>query len=369
MMKRRRFRRAYHRRSFPKKEVPVRRFLAPAVLAACVLAACSPEAGDILMSAGDIRPPAILEAGQRSPGTFEVLFDEDVSPVGGRFAFDPGGVVATPRSEGSVLKIALEPEVGAGVPCSLCGEAKDASGNVTRFLFTFAGYNERPARLRINEVQTGKNSSASNPRRDYIEFFAEEGGDLGGVFVQWSSSAKLASYAFPPCEVEKGSVIVLHCAPEGLPAEVDETGADLGASGGVDSSAAGRDFWTQAGGLPDETGVIALRGREADPPCDGLFYVASTKAGAIDSAKLLAAFAELSDAGLWTGSAPPAWEDGFAWKSSSSRPLHRMGGDKEGKEGWYVGESGTQSPGFAGAGLPKAKAAPVKPKKGAAKGG
>jgi hypothetical protein len=339
------------------------------VLVSCVLAACSPNAADILMPAGDIRPPAILEAGQRSPGTFEVLFDEDVSPVGERFAFDPGGVAATPRSDGAALHISLEPPVGAGIPCSLCGEAKDASGNVTRFLFSFVGYNERPAKLRINEVQTGKNSSASNPHRDYVEFLAEEGGDLGGVFVQWISSTKLAAYAFPPCEVVKGAVIVLHCAPEGLAEENDETGANLGASGGIDANASGRDFWTQAGGIPDETGIIAVRGREADPPSDGLFYVASAKTGAIDSARLLNAFTELSAAGLWAGSSPPAWEDGFAWKSSSSRPLHRLGGAEEGREGWYVGESGTQSPGHAGAGVPKSKAAPKKSKAGAAKGG
>lgn len=347
----------------------MRRFSAPIPLVFCALAACSPNAGDILMPAGDIRPPVILEAGQRSPGTFELLFDEDVSPVGERFAFDPGVVVATPRSEGAAMKVTLEPPVGAGIPCSLCGEAKDASGNVTRFLFTFVGYNERPAKLRVNEVQTGKNSSASNPHRDYIEFLTEEGGDLGGVFVQWSSTARLASYAFPPCEVGKGAVIVLHCVPEGLASEIDETGANLGASGGVDSSASGRDFWTQAGGLPDETGVIAIRGREADPPGDGLFYVASAKTGAIDSARLLAAFAGLSGAGLWAASSPPAWEDGFAWKSSPSKPLHRLVGVAEGKEGWYVGESGTQSPGLAGAGVPKARAAPRKSKPGAAKGG
>jgi hypothetical protein len=339
------------------------------VLVFTVLAACAPNAADILMPAGDIRPPIVLEAGQRSPGTFEVLFDEDISPVGERFAFDPGGVAATPRADGASLEVVLEPPVGAGIPCSLCGEAKDASGNVTRFLFSFVGYNERPASLRINEVQTGKNSSASNPHRDYIEFLAEEGGDLGGVFVQWASSAKLATYAFPPCEVVKGAVIVLHCAPEGLAEEIDETGANLGASGGIDASASGRDFWTQAGGIPDETGIIVVRGREADPPGDGLFYAASTKTGAIDSTRLLGAFSELSDAGLWAGSSPPAWEDGFAWKSSSSRPLHRLGGAEEGKEGWYVGESGTQSPGLAGAGMPKSKAAPKKAKTGAAKGG
>ena len=346
----------------------MRRAFVPMALVFCVLAACSPDAGDILMPAGDIRPPAILEAGQRSPGTFSVLFDEDISPVGERYAFDPGGITATPRADGSALEVSLEPPVGAGIPCSLCGEARDASGNVTRFLFSFVGYNERPASLRVNEVQTGKNSSASNPHRDYIEFLAEEGGDLGGVFVQWSSTAKLASYTFPPCEVRKGAVIVLHYAPEGLAEEIDETGANLGASGGVDASASGRDFWTQAGGIPDETGIIAVRGREADPPADGLFYVASTKTGAIDSARLLAVFAELSDAGLWAGSSPPAWEDGFAWKSSPSRPLHRMGGACQGKEGWYVGESGTQSPGLAGAGAPKSKTAPGKLKKGAAKG-
>lgn len=345
----------------------MRRYFAPTLLVFCLLAACSPDASDILLPVGDIRPPAILDAGQRSPDCFEVLFDENISPVGERYAFEPGGVVATPHTEGATLRVSFDPTVAAGVPCSLCGEAKDSSGNVTRFLFSFVGYNEHPASLRINEVQTSKNASASNNHRDYIEFIAEGGGDLGGVFVQWYSTAKLVSYAFPPCEVSSGSVIVLHCAPEGIPSEIDETGTDLGASAGIDASVSGRDFWTRAGGLPDETGLIIVREREADPPDDGLFYVASTKTGAMDSAKMLTAFGELVGAELWEGSSPPAWDDGFAWKSSSSRPLHRVGGDTEGKNGWTVGEPGTQSPGLARAGIPKA--ASRKSKKNSAKGG
>ena len=337
------------RRLFP--FVPRRiTWLWPCVAASAFIAACSPDPADILLPAGDIRPPSILDAGQSDPGTFKILFDENVQPVIQSFAFAPAATRATPDSEGALLIVSLEPAAAAGEACSLSGEARDESGNTTRFLFSFVGYNEKPALLRINEIQTGKNSSASNLHRDYVEFTVEEGGNTGGVQVQWASSVKLMSYTFPPSEAAKNSLVVLHCAPEGLQSEADETGPDLSLSGGVDASAAGRDFWTEAGGIPDETGLIMVRLREEDQPVDGVFFVSSEKTGEVDSAKLSCFLEELMLADVWPCSSPPLWEDGFPWKSSASKPLHRKREGDAGPGQWQVGESGSQSPGIAASG-------------------
>ncbi|HWR12159.1 MAG TPA: hypothetical protein VN445_10070 [Rectinemataceae bacterium] len=346
---------------------PGRGFLAPRVIcfgfyliSAFLEAACSPNPSEIFVPAGDIRPPTILDAGQDSPGSFKILFDEEIQPIAKSFAFDPAATIATPGSEGALLTVSLEPAAAAGQACSLSGEARDGSGNTTRFLFSFVGYNEKPALLRVNELQTGKNSSASNPHRDYVEFTVEEEGNLGGVYVQWASSVKIMAYAFPPCDVAKNSVIVLHCAPEGDPSEVDETGGDLSRSGGVDASASGRDFWAGGGGIPDETGLLLVKAREGDAPMDGVFFVSSAKTGELDSPKLTGLLEELTVAGLWASSSPPQWEDGFQWKSSASRPLHRMRAGPAGAGQWQIGESGSQSPGVAAPGKTSSSSRKVK---------
>jgi len=312
-----------------------------------MLFACSPDTSEIFLPVGDIKPPSLIRAGQRGPDAFEILFDEDIEPVAGSYAFLPALVAATPGAAGSLLTLSLEPAARPGEPCSLSGEVRDASGNTTRFLFAFIGYNGKPASLRLNEIQPGKNSSASNFHRDYIEFFVAEGGNLGGIQVQWASSVKVMSWVFPPCDVARGDVIVLHCAPEGIPGELDETDSDLALSEGIDSSEAGRDFWTDSGGIPDEAGLILMRPREGDPPAECLFFAAPSKEGAVDALKLRGLLEEAARESLWPSSSPPLWEEGFVWKSSTSKPLlRRLEGDA-GPDQWYVGDSGTQSPGIA----------------------
>lgn len=297
------------------------------------------------MPLGDIRPPSVVDAGQADSHSFTVLFDEAVLPVISSFAFDPKGISATPSADGPLLKVELIPEAEPGRECSLSGEVKDPAGNSTRFLFGFVGYNASPAKLLLNEVQPGKNSSASNFHRDYIELLVEEEGNLGGILLQWASSVKLMSYSFPPCFVQTGELIVLHCSPEGIPEEQDESGSDRSISGGVDSSREGRDFWAGAGGVPDGTGIIVLRNRAAGPVVDGLFFAEQEKSGAVDSVKISTLLDEMASQGIWEFSNPPVWEDALLWKSSSSKPLHCLRTSLEAKSRWFIGESGSQSPG------------------------
>lgn len=92
--------------------------------------------------------------------------------------------------------------------------------------------------------------------------------------------------------------------------------------------------------------MIAVRTREKDPICDGLFYADTDKAGALDPKAFGGLPRLLADAKIWPSSgAEPAWEDAFIWKSSTSRPLQRIEGAESGKSAWCVGEAGSQSPG------------------------
>jgi hypothetical protein len=315
------------------------------ILAGILLLSCTPQLQDIIMPLGDVKPPSLLGARQESSQRFEIIFDEDVLPVEKSFACSPSSIKPIPEAAGPCLGVKFSPSVRSGVECSLAGEAKDYTGNTTRFLFTFIGYNDNPAILRLSEVQTGKNSSASNLHRDYFEFYVEKGGDLGAVHIFWASTVKEMEYSFPPCDVKTGDYIVLHCNPENIVEEKDEIGPSTGESQGVDANEAGRDFWTKAGGIPDESGVVIVRVREEAKPHDGFFYVSSDKSGDIDSSKLVKALESLAQAGIIGISSPPRWEDGYQWKPSTSRPLLKT--LQEGNEtgAWETGDSGSQSPG------------------------
>jgi hypothetical protein len=324
------------------------RFRAPILCAATafVLAAagCSQESTSAVYPAADLRPPALLAAGPTDARSVTVRFDEEVNPVKGSFAVEPRvdlGFLARDQD----LIVTFASDQSPGVDYALTGEVDDAHGNRTRFLLKFAGWNERPPRMRISEVQTGKNGSKTKPHRDFIELEVLADGNVGGEEISWASSVKSATYRFPGIEVRKGGYIVLHLAPEGLPEEIDELGDDLSASGGADASTTGRDLWCPAMPLPDESGVISISQRPGDPPFDGLFYAAEGKAGALPEGKLATSLSSLASAGVWPISGEnPAWEDGFRWKSSTARSICRSG-PGNGPESWYVSAAGGQSPG------------------------
>jgi len=323
------------------------RNVAAGLLAAAVLPlvfpACVPDPAVAPPSAFDLVPPALMGAGPEGATTFVLRFDEEVSPVDGSFAVEPGGPVRA-EATGKDVVISLPRQV-PGDSYSLAGDVQDGRGNSSRVVLAFSGFNDRPAGLRISEVQTGKNSSTKKPHRDFVEFEVASSGNLGGFEFSASSTVKTTAWRFPGIEVAKGDVIVLHCAPEGIPEEIDETGADLGLSGGVDSSPA-RDLWSKAGGIPDATGVLVVRDSPGGKPLDALFYADGTRSGALGETLAGTLVEELVDKGLWTAGGIPAWEDAFVWKPSVSRSIVRNApGSGPGAAEWGLSDSGAQSPG------------------------
>lgn len=313
---------------------------------AALLASCAPEPQASFPTAIDLRPPGLLEAGPEGPSSFQARFDEAIVLVPGSLALEPaislGGTV-----EGRDLSVSFGGEQSPGLDYRLSGEVEDLRGNRTRFLVNFVGWNDRVPAMRLSELQTGKNSSKTNPHRDYIELEILEGGNVGGAELAWSSSVKSMSYRFPGIEVAAGDFIVLHLAPEGVEAEVDELGPGTDQSGGVDATAAGRDLWSLAGALPDENGAVGLRDRPGGPFVQGFFYADDEKAGPAGANKLSDLVAELARSGAWPlAGNEVAWSDAFGWHPSSSRSMCRFA-EAVGKASWYVTESSGQSPGSA----------------------
>jgi hypothetical protein len=329
---------------------------APLAIAAAAFLACScSQVSELpLPPAADFRPPGLLEAGPSGARSLEARFDEPVTLVAGSLAIEPSaGIRGT--ADGPELRVDFDEDQSPGLDYRLAGEVDDSRGNRTRFILRFVGWNGEPASLRVSEVQTGKNGSASRPHRDYVELEVLEKGNIGGEELSWSSTVKTMSYRFPGIRVEKGDFIVLHLSPEGLEAEKDELGPDTSASGGIDATAAGRDLWSGAGGLPDESGILCLRSRPGGPAVGGFFYADEDKSGAMGDDKLSALAAELAGAGAWTFAGPkPTWDDAFKWKPSSARSICRSGASA-GASSWYVTPAGGQSPGSAN---PAPEAAP-----------
>ena len=307
---------------------------------------CTPESTAAIYPSADLSPPTLVEAGPRDERSLLLRFDEAVKPVEGSFFVEPGADLSF-RAEQSELIVSFGSDQSPGADYKLAGEVDDLRGNRARFLLNFTGWNARTPKLRLSEVQTGKNGAKTRPHRDYIELEALSDGNLGGVELSWTSTVKTSSYRFSGIELQTGDFVVLHLAPEGTAEEVDELGSDIGASGGVDATPTARDLWLADAPLPDESGAVSLALRAGEAPIDGFFYSAEGKSGPLGDDKLGTMLVTLSGAGLWPLSGAAAqWEDGFRWKSSASKSLCRWG-DAKGPAGWYLSASGAQTPGLA----------------------
>jgi hypothetical protein len=300
-----------------------------------------------------------MDAAPLGSSGFRLRFDEEVLPVEGSFALAPegeagamdeglaGGIAIIPESGGGAeLRLDFGRELGPGEAYALAGEAQDRRGNRSRFLLRFRGWNANPALLRLSEVETQKNSSTLRPHRDFVELEVLKAGNLGGIELSWASSLRVAAYSFPAAEVGAGEFIVLHLAPEGGAGELDERGSELGLSGGVDASASGRDFWSAAGPLPDENGLVILRDAPGGEPRDALFYADSERRGELGTDKLGTLVTALMEGGAWPRAGSGAqWEDAFRWNPGSSRSLCR-GEGPAGPEAWRLSAASAQSPGL-----------------------
>jgi hypothetical protein len=229
-----------------KRPLPVI-FTAPAVFAALavltVSAALSCSTGEAVeqILGGSAAAPVFISCKAVSPTEIDFQFSTAVRVLS--LNFSPG-LEAVASSEGNMVRVNLVSAAGEGERLVADLLVEDAQGNTLNVLVPLRTRNDRMPPFLINELRT----EYSKPKTEFIELRTNGPGNLGALRLFIASNTKQPLiHEFPPVEVKKGEYIVIHLRniEEGT---VDETGADLGISGGADAQKNARDFWIPGSG-------------------------------------------------------------------------------------------------------------------------
>jgi hypothetical protein len=188
--------------------------------------------------------------GCKTVSSREINFEFSLPVEVASLHFDPPQEVGSVTG-GATVQVVLDedPPEGEKITANLLVE--DEAGNTLDILVPFRARNDRLPDLVITEIRT----KHSKPKADFVEIKTLSAGNLGALrlFIAGFSMEE-PLLEFPPVEVEADEYILIHLRTWEDDA-VDETGTDLGVSGGTEALPDVRDFW-----LPES----AERLRETD---------------------------------------------------------------------------------------------------------
>ena len=311
------------------------------LLALCLCTCCGPIADVRERFDPDLRPPLLLGVRTVSEECLELLFDEPPFCRVEEISIDPPQEVLSARSEGCRLLVQIASQL-PGAPYRIEALVEDEAGNGLHFMAVFYGFNGQLPGLLINEFTT--RGTGNHP--DAVELKVTEEGNMAGVVLYGGTPGSHdGRLIFPAFLVSAGDFLIVHFKPQGLPEEVDETGArDL--SGGLDASNQAYDFWVPEGtGLSGNNGVISLYTRPGGEILDGVLYSnrssdADEQYGGFGTRDSLDRALELAADGGWTVSEPGVRpEDGINPEGSTgTRSICRASCpvDTDGASDWHV---------------------------------
>jgi hypothetical protein len=303
---------------------------------------CLPISDRREISEADLHPPQLLSFSVPGNTTVEMEFSKPAALIEGTLQIVPGLAVASVDSaENKVIITFAEPQQ-LGTEYTLAISVEDSRGNSMDILAPFYGFNPNIPGLCINEFTT--QGSGNHP--DLVELFAFSAGNTAGVTLYEGTKTNWEhKLVLPPMEVEGGTYILLHCKPEGIPEEIDET-ESTDESGGLDASADAYDFWVPGGsGLSGNNGVIALYTSPEGELIDGVLYSNRTSASdekyrGFGTRKVMERADELAEAGGWKYAGELiAPEDAIDPEdSTATRSMCRSSSseDTDSKEDWHI---------------------------------
>lgn len=163
-----------------------------------------------------------------------------------------------------------------GQTYEIFGNVVDEIGNSLTFCAPFIGFNAEVPKIIMTEIQA-KYAKASLKtgvvyRSEYVEFLALSEGNLAGIELISASDGETKKYEFPPVEVTKGQIFLVHLRTigEGCVNETD----DMNAATAEYSCENILDLWsenTQAR-FNDSTDIIILRNTIDNSILDGVMY-------------------------------------------------------------------------------------------------
>ncbi len=280
-------------------------FIIPLVLLWCC---CTPlidlaETGETFgVTGADLTPPVLGPAGAVDSFTFSLSFNE---PLGAFHLENISPGIGDPQVvfDGTEVMIESSSAQIPGTEYSLDIRATDTAGNSQQLIVRCYGYNADIAGLLINEFTC--QGSSTHP--DVLELKVTESGNLAGMAVlEGTDSNWDQRIILPECAVTPGDFILIHFKPQGIPEEVDETGA-VDISGGLDSHPEARDFWVPEGcGLSGNNGVLTVYTNPCGALIDAVVYsnrtsTSDTTYRGFGSSSMLNKVDTVTEEGGWTG--------------------------------------------------------------------
>ena len=194
----------------------------------------------------------------------------DLSPAIERASGSYGYVASnvTQDESGCLVKVSFEEEMEIGQAYEFYAEVRDFTGNSLTLALPFAGFNSRVPELMITEVQTETASQRSSEKKDgtyrneYVELLVLKEGNLAGLELCSAYDGEAKKYSFPPIDVKKGEIFVVHMRNHGNGC-ISESDEDLSLAWAPYTNPEIRDLWTdiETTTLGNKTDIIIIRNR------------------------------------------------------------------------------------------------------------
>ena len=313
-----------------------------ALVASLVPFGCAPIADIRTAVAGDVRPPELISVTAAAPTKVRFTFDEPVIVDAGRLFVSPEVGTEVPKEHGPAVDIELTLPLDRGKRYLFEGFAADRQGNGLGFIVPVYGYNPEVPNLVINEFIT----EGADKHPDIVELAVLSDGNLAGVclYVGTPQNWELR-LVLPDVTVKSGDFALIHCKPQGIVAEIDET-TDPAASGGYDASPVAWDFWLPEGtGLSATNGALALASSPDGTILDAVVYSNRTSESddryrGFGSTDMMERVDEIVTRGAWIIAEELARPEDAIDPSASTptRSICRSSGsiDTDGKKDWHI---------------------------------
>lgn len=307
------------------------------------LPACTLSPRGITILDGDYAPPQYLEAQFSSSDSLTLLFTEKIYKIEAELqndtthessvcTIDPLLCTQSPESSFAVPVAFLE-ETQPGYPYTLFACAQDESGNTLSFSFSFPGFNNRVPDIMLNEVRT----EYSKPKVEFVELCVMEDGNMGGAAVYNAYDGESGMYVFPPLEVKKGEIIVLHYRM--IEEDCKDEIISLDDSGGTEASSGARDFWVNGKSARIGSSDVILVKSAAEGRILDALLISESEKETWKTPELEKAAKDAYECGAWSA----GWEPKDAFCSDNVTTTRTISRQKDGS--WIITATGGASPG------------------------
>ena len=120
------------------------------------------------------------------------------------------------------INIFLNDETIIGEKYLLYATVEDHIGNTLSFSIKFTGYNSHVPKIIMTEIKTISDTSQNKFekennyfRNEFVEFLALTDGNLSGLEIVSANDGEEKKYTFPPINVKKGEIFVVHLRNRG----------------------------------------------------------------------------------------------------------------------------------------------------------